>query len=153
MGAKSEATAGATLDYILDGLVASGNATGDLNVWLGTGLTASTNQLTGESTELGPALFQSVGSAGTNWATATADSGTGQKATSEKVLGNGSTEWHNSTGSTITVSHIAIYNTTGATLPAVGNLVYAGTLSGGDQDIGADAVATIDAGDLVITEH
>jgi len=152
MGAKSEVTAGATLDYILDGLVASGNDTGDLNVWLGTGLATDTNALTGGSTELGPALFQSVGAAGTNWATATADSGTGQKATSSRVLGNGSTEWHNSTGSTIAVTHIAIYNATGATVPAVGSLVYAGALTGGSQDIGADAVATIASTALVITE-
>jgi hypothetical protein len=148
MGAKSEALAEDILQAALDGTDMTGIVTSAIRARLGTGLTAVTNQLTGYSTELGEAAFQSASATpGENW-TIGATASTGKDATNDLVLGNASTEWHNSTGSTINPTHIAIYKAAGG---AVGNLLYAGALDG-TPAVGADAVATIAISDLVIGE-
>jgi len=149
MGAKSRAIAEDVLDCFLDGVAATAVGTGSLVVRLGTGTpSTTTGQLGTYSTELGEAAFQSVGAAGANWTIANADSGTGSKATNIRVCGNGSTEWNNSSGSTIAVTEIGIYKATGG---AAADLLYSGTVS--STNVGAGATVTIAASGLVITEQ
>ena len=152
MGAKSRAIAEDVLDCFLDGVAATAVATSALRVCLGTGTpSTTTGQLGSYSTELGEAQFQSTGANGANWTIAAADSGTGSKATNIRVCGNGTSQWNNSTGSTIVVTEIGIYKATGSgSVPAVADLLYSGTVS--STNVGAGATVTIAASGLVITE-
>jgi len=149
MGAKSQALAEDILKAVLDATTfPTAIVTSAIRARLGTGVTSVTNQLTGYSSELGEAAFQSTsGTPGANW-TIGATASTGKDATNDCVLGNGSSEWHNSTGSTISPTHIAIYSATGG---GVGDLLYAGALDG-TPAVGTDAVATIAISGLVIGE-
>jgi hypothetical protein len=149
MGAKSQVLAEDFLQAALDGTDMTGIVTSAIRARLGTGITSVTNQLTGYSTELGEAAFQSASATpGANW-TIGATASTGKDATNDLTLGNGSSEWHNSTGSTISPTHIALYKV--AASGTVGNLLYAGALDG-TPEVGADAVATIAISGLVIGE-
>jgi hypothetical protein len=149
MGAKSRAIAEDVLDCFLDGVAATAVSTSALRVRLGTGTpSTTTGQLTSYSSELGEAQFQATTTDGGNWTIADADSGTGSKATNGKVVGNGSTQWNNSTGSTIAVTEIGIYKATGG---AAADLLYSGSVS--STNVGAGATVTIAASGLVITEQ
>ena len=149
MGAKGQTVAQDILELLLDGTALTDIDTTALRVRLGTGTPdATTGQLQTYNTTLGEATFDTASASG-NWTFAAVGGGaTGSKATSGVAVGDGSTEWENTGGTTITgVSEIAIYKAAGG---AVGNLLYSGAVA--STNVGAGAFVTIAIGGLVITE-